>query len=107
MSTPEEIILPREIARANEHDVKIIWPDGEVILPAFELRADCWCAMCVDEASGRKLLKRESLRADVHPKMIKPIGNYAIQIEFSDGHRTGLYTFKHLRELGDRLAKSG
>src|SRR4051812_18960365 len=29
------------------------------------------------------------------------IGNYAIRFEFSDGHRTGLYTYEILRQLGD------
>jgi DUF971 family protein len=29
------------------------------------------------------------------------IGNYAIRFEFSDGHRTGLYTYEMLRQLGD------
>jgi len=28
------------------------------------------------------------------------IGNYAIRFDFSDGHRTGLYTFDYLRKLG-------
>ena len=29
------------------------------------------------------------------------IGNYAIRFEFSDGHRTGLYSFELLRQLGE------
>jgi DUF971 family protein len=29
------------------------------------------------------------------------IGNYALRFEFSDGHRTGLYTYELLRQLGD------
>ena len=29
------------------------------------------------------------------------IGNYAIRFEFSDGHRTGLYGYDLLRQLGD------
>ena len=31
---------------------------------------------------------------------MKPVGNYAYGIEFSDGHDTGIYTFELLRELG-------
>lgn len=30
----------------------------------------------------------------------EPIGNYALRFEFSDGHRTGLYTYDYLRRLG-------
>jgi DUF971 family protein len=31
------------------------------------------------------------------------VGNYAIRFEFSDGHRTGLYSYALLRELHGRL----
>jgi DUF971 family protein len=31
---------------------------------------------------------------------IHPVGNYAILLEFSDGHRTGIYTFGYLQQLG-------
>ena len=31
---------------------------------------------------------------------IEPVGHYAIQIRFDDGHKTGLYTFEWLYELG-------
>lgn len=29
------------------------------------------------------------------------VGNYAIRFEFSDGHRTGLYSYELLRQLGE------
>ncbi|MBA3849592.1 MAG: hypothetical protein C0502_06300 [Opitutus sp.] len=29
------------------------------------------------------------------------VGNYAIRFDFSDGHRTGLYTYPLLRQLGE------
>ncbi|HNC23134.1 MAG TPA: DUF971 domain-containing protein [Opitutaceae bacterium] len=28
------------------------------------------------------------------------VGNYAVRFDFSDGHRTGLYTYDYLRKLG-------
>ncbi|MEO0482084.1 MAG: DUF971 domain-containing protein [Planctomycetota bacterium] len=28
-----------------------------------------------------------------------PVGNYALRIEFSDGHRTGIYSWRYLREI--------
>ena len=39
--------------------------------------------------------KREVTIAD-----IKPIGNYAIRIVFSDGHDTGIFTWSYLGTLG-------
>ena len=36
---------------------------------------------------------------DVHPLKIQPVGRYAIQIDWSDGHSTGIYSFSRLRAL--------
>jgi DUF971 family protein len=30
---------------------------------------------------------------------VEPVGAYAIRIDWSDGHNTGIYTFDHLRSL--------
>ncbi|MBL9207686.1 MAG: DUF971 domain-containing protein, partial [Opitutaceae bacterium] len=30
------------------------------------------------------------------------VGNYAIRFDFSDGHRTGLYSYDYLRDLANR-----
>jgi DUF971 family protein len=40
----------------------------------------------------------------VHPVKISGVGRYAIQIEWSDGHGSGIYPFRRLRELGDEAA---
>jgi len=32
----------------------------------------------------------------------EPVGRYALRIQFTDGHNTGLYTWSYLRELGDQ-----
>jgi DUF971 family protein len=32
----------------------------------------------------------------------EPVGRYALRIQFSDGHNTGLYTWAYLRELGEQ-----
>ena len=32
------------------------------------------------------------------------IGNYAIRFDFSDGHRTGLYSYELLKKLGEAPA---
>jgi len=35
----------------------------------------------------------------VTAKTASPVGNYAIQIQFSDSHATGIFSFGHLREI--------
>jgi len=34
---------------------------------------------------------------------MKPVGNYAYSISFSDGHDTGIFTLEFLRELGKEV----
>ena len=92
--------IPSEITRANVHDVLIKWKDGhESLFLAHLLRFLCPCAGCVDETTGRRMLTEAMIAEDVHPLKINLVGRYAIQIDWSDGHRTGIYSFTKLREL--------
>jgi DUF971 family protein len=34
------------------------------------------------------------------------VGNYAVVFSFSDGHKTGIYTWKYLHELGEELRRA-
>jgi DUF971 family protein len=36
---------------------------------------------------------------------MKPVGNYAYNITFSDGHSSGLFTIELLRSLGEPVVK--
>jgi DUF971 family protein len=33
-------------------------------------------------------------------KAVEPVGNYAVKLEFDDGHDTGLYSWDYLYDLG-------
>jgi ATP-binding protein involved in chromosome partitioning len=89
-----------EITQPSENEVQILWKDGhESIYTGHALRVGCRCAICIDEISGNKRLREESISEDVHPLSIDPVGRYAIRFHWSDGHSTGIYTFEHLREL--------
>lgn len=77
--------------------VQIAWPGGaQVTIPFVELRDACPCAGCVDEATGKKTLDPATIPPDIRPEQILPVGNYAIQIHWSDGHSTGLYSWRTL-----------
>ncbi|WP_300377346.1 gamma-butyrobetaine hydroxylase-like domain-containing protein [Henriciella sp.] len=41
---------------------------------------------------------------DISVEKADPVGRYAVRIYFSDGHSSGLYTWKLLRELGEGAA---
>ena len=89
-----------EIGRANQHDVKIRWQDGhESIYLARELRLKCPCAGCVDEMTGQVRLIATGVPQNVYPVKIDLIGRYAISIQWSDGHNTGIYAFDRLRKM--------
>ena len=91
--------VPFKITRANQHDVKVVWQDGhESVYPARELRSNCPCAACVDEVTGER--RHTAVVPDnVKPLGIQLVGNYAISIQWSDAHRTGIYAFELLRKL--------
>lgn len=64
------------------------------------LRLACGCAQCIDEWSGENRLDPETVPEDVRPLRIEGVGRYAIQIEWSDGHGSGIYPFRRLRGMG-------
>jgi DUF971 family protein len=80
--------------------LRIRWADHHVseYQPRY-LRVACRCASCVDEMSGQRILRPEDVARDVHPLAIQYVGRYALQFDWSDGHSTGIYPFRYLREL--------
>ena len=85
--------------------LSVLWEDGRRHdFDVRDLRLNCRCALCKDEMSGRPLLDPKSIRADITPRTIASVGNYAISIAWNDGHSTGIDTFTHLRALGESVA---
>jgi ATP-binding protein involved in chromosome partitioning len=102
MPTPDAH-LPTEIQQHDPRTLSIQWADGaHSLLDVRALRLACGCASCVDEWSGEALLAPDSIPDDVAPIGIQSVGRYAIQIEWSDGHNTGIYPFERLRRLADQ-----
>jgi hypothetical protein len=62
-------------------------------LSPSSLRRACQCALCVDEHTGRQILKPRDIRDDVKPIGIQSKGNYAVAIHWSDGHASSIYPF--------------
>ena len=105
-------ILPESIARDGENAIKITWTDGRTTrLTAARLRAACPCATCRekkrgDESSSEKPAMPKMLPvlkpAEAQPLTItsmRPVGTYAYNIAFSDGHSSGLYQLEMLYSL--------
>jgi DUF971 family protein len=99
---------PRALRQHGPRELAVTWADGhESVYEVRELRLACPCASCVDEWTGEERLDDAAVPADVHPLAIHPVGRYAIQIDWSDGHATGIYPFRRLRELCPCEACSG
>ncbi len=77
--------------------VTLTWPDGSTVCVGNrDLRLSCCCAVCVDEFTGKKILKKDTIKENIAPKEITPLGHYAIAITWNDGHSSGIYPYKKL-----------
>lgn len=89
--------------------VDIAWSDGHSSHYDFAyLREHCPCATCNDERQKKEAFAQSAGGPAAVLPMFKPkatarsakaVGNYAVQITFSDGHSTGIYSFDHLRTI--------
>ena len=80
--------------------LSLVWEDGvKTHATAQVLRQQCPCAGCVDEWTNKRTLDPSRVPADVRITQLQPVGNYALTFVFSDGHGTGIYPWKLLRDI--------
>ncbi len=93
--------LPADVGpNADGTALRIQWQDDHVSEYAPRaLRLACPCAGCVDEMTGRRILRPENVDPGVHPLEINYVGRYALRFRWSDGHDTGIYPYEFLRRL--------
>jgi ATP-binding protein involved in chromosome partitioning len=90
--------MPEEIVGLLRSKITVKWADGHLTTyPARDLRLACRCASCVEETSGRSILDPSTVPTTVRANAIDLVGQYAISINWSDGHNTGIYRFIELR----------
>ena len=107
--------IPREIKRLDDDHLQISWHDGLVCTyPHSLLRRECPCASCNeerakkdDEMTGMLRIVTTAAPAKYIPTNIALVGRYAIQIDWNDGHNTGIYTYTLLRKLCPELLPQG
>jgi len=97
--------------------LEIAFEDGAIFqLPYEYLRVYSPSADVSGHGPGQEVLQVG--KKNVGVSTLVPVGSYAVQIDFDDGHDTGLYTWEYLYRLGknqadlwqeylDRLAKAG
>ncbi len=94
---------PEHIAISKSKGIKIDWKDGhhsDYDLPY--LRDHCPCATCTG-AHGGEPAKAQPAFQMYKPVLkiteVEPVGSYALQIKWNDGHQSGIYSFDHLRSV--------
>ncbi|MEK6579651.1 MAG: DUF971 domain-containing protein [Bdellovibrionota bacterium] len=97
-------LSPSQIEPLNSTEMRIVWSgagndSGSFALSYIELRFACPCAHCVDEHTGQRTLVRTSIDPEIRPKGVTLVGRYAISLDWTDGHTTGIYHFDRLFEL--------
>lgn len=93
-------LAPVELRQLGPTKLGIIWNDKhQSIMTVRKVRLQCRCANCVDEWTHEKRLKDSDVPQDVKPIKIESVGRYALQIDWSDGHTSGIYPFEALRRL--------
>lgn len=96
-------VRPTDLAFADDGTLNVRWADGrESHFAAKWLRARCPCAECVEEWSGKRVVGEAQVAPDVKPRGMRQIGNYAIQVDWSDNHSTGIYSWDYLLRLRDQ-----
>lgn len=96
------MIEARQIIEESDSEITIRWSDEtESRYDAVKLRKACPCAGCINEWTGEKLLKANSVADDLSFSSIAIVGRYALNFNFSDGHDTGIFSFQFLKQLAE------
>ena len=91
---PSAIIL-----HARSRTLELTFGDDEnYVLPCEYLRVYSPSAEVRGHGTGQEVLQTGKLNVTITD--IKPVGNYAVQLVFDDGHDTGIFSWDYLRQLG-------
>jgi DUF971 family protein len=94
--------VPVEIRLHQKSRVmEIEFSDGRSFrLPYEFLRVYSPSAEVRGHGPGQEVL--QTGKREVEIRSLEPVGSYAVQPAFSDGHSTGIYSWDYLRELGEK-----
>jgi DUF971 family protein len=97
-------MIPVRIKIFEKTKLHIKWDDEtESMIDIKYLRDECPCAVCKGETVLLKTYrpaKPSSEQPESYKiKNIQPVGKYAIQFTWKDGHDSGIYSWEYLKEL--------
>ena len=95
-------MTPTKVKKISSAELSVMWSDGHEGRHTMQtLRKFCPCAACKQELeSNNTMITLPVLRPGEYDlRGIQPVGNYALQLTWGDGHITGIYTFDYLRKI--------
>lgn len=113
----EELVPTAIQLHTRSRELELVYASGQKYALSCEyLRVYSPSAEVVGHGRGQEVL--QTGKQEIAIREIKPVGNYALQLVFDDGHDTGLYSWAYLHELCinrerkwqdylDRLAQAG
>jgi len=102
---------PEHIAISKSKGIAIDWKDGHRSEYGLAyLRDECPCAECAGThgtpprpKGGAPAQTANSPFPMFQPALkmlaVAPVGSYAIRIDWSDGHKAGIYSYEHFRRI--------
>ena len=90
--------VPTEIRQlAASRELEISWSDGLVSrFKDVALRRACHCTTCRQITARHEAIPCPE---DIRILSIVPVGSYAMQLGFDDGHDRGIFPWSYLRQL--------
>lgn len=97
--------VPTEMEfRQKSHLLSLSFDDGKHFEFSYEfLRVYSPSAEVRGHGVGQETLQVG--KADISIEKVSPIGSYAVQLHFDDGHDTGIYSWEWLHYLGENQAQ--
>ena len=97
---PSEIKLRQEsrlldVTFSDGNTFSLSWEYLRVFSPSAEVRG---------HSPTQAVLQLD--KQDIRIVRIEPVGQYALRLEFDDGHNTGLYSWSYLHELGVKYTEN-
>jgi DUF971 family protein len=106
MSNTPGQVMPTKLTLKRDQGLEVVWADGKVSnYPLIYLRSMCPCATC-KEVRATKAQAKTSLTilpgnyaTPLTVTGVEKIGSYALRLDWSDQHGSGIYSFQYLREI--------
>ncbi len=85
----------------KSRELELVYGDGTSHRLSCEyLRVHSPSAEVRGHGAGQEVLQTGKIEVSLTDLI--PVGNYALQLVFSDGHDSGIFSWGYLRELGDK-----